>query len=110
MDQQEFCQDCSHKHDCRHIYRQLGHSSCPSVALKVVVAFLLPLVVFIVSLAVFTEIFAAADGHNLFSSPDGVPPNMQELKTVVCFLMALFTAFACVCIMKLINTRVHKVF
>lgn len=110
MNQQEFCQDCSHKHDCRHIYRQLGHSSCPSVAIKVIVAFLLPLVVFIVSLAVFTEIFAAAGERHLLSSPNGVPTNMQELKTFVCFLLALFTASACVFFTKLINKRLHKVF
>ena len=109
MNQQEFCQDCRHNHDCRQIYRQLGHSSCPSVALKVIIAFLLPLVVFIISLAVFTEIFAAAGGGNLLSSQDGVPSNMQELKIVVCFLMALFTASVCVFFTKMINKKLHKV-
>jgi hypothetical protein len=109
MKQQDFCQDCHYKHDCREIYRQLGHSSCPSVVRKVIVAFLLPLVVFIISLAVFNEIFARAGGLNLLSSQDGNPSNMQELKVVVCFLMALFTTSVCVFIIKMIDKRLHKV-
>jgi hypothetical protein len=35
---------------------------------------------------------------------------MQELKTVVCFLLALFTALACMFFTKLVNQRLHKVF
>jgi len=49
----KFCQDCIQKHDCKRIYEQLGDSQGPSVALKAILAFLLPLMVFIVSLAVF---------------------------------------------------------
>jgi hypothetical protein len=110
MNQQVFCQDCHYKHDCRQIYRQLGHASCPSVVRKVIVAFLFPLVVFIISLAVFDEIFARAGGLSLLSSQDGNPSNMQELKIVICFLMALFTTSVCVFFIKMIDKRFHKVF
>ncbi len=109
MKQQEFCQDCHYKHDCRQIYRQLGHASGPSIVRKVIVAFLLPLVVFIISLAVFNEVFAVAGGLNLFYSQDGNPSNMQELKILVCFLMALFTTLVCVFFIKVIDKRLHKV-
>jgi hypothetical protein len=74
------------------------------------VAFLLPLVVFIVSLAVFNEIFTSAGGRNLFYSQDGNPSNMQELKIFGCFLMALFTTAVCVFIIKVIDKRLHRIF
>lgn len=110
MNQQEFCQSCHYKHDCRQIYRQLGHTSCPSVVRKVIVAFLLPLVVFIISLAVFDDFFAGAGGDILHFSQNGDPSNMQELKIVVSFFMALLTTSVCVFFTKMINKRLHKDF
>ena len=110
MNQQEFCQDCHHKHDCRQIYRQLGHASCPPVVRKVIVAFLLPLVVFIVSLAVFDKFFGTAGGNSLFSTRDGNPSDMQGLKTAVGFFMAVLTTSVCVIFTKIINKRLHKDF
>jgi hypothetical protein len=71
---------------------------------------LFPLVIFVISLAVFNEIFAAAGGHNLLSSQDGNPSNTQGLKVIVCFLMALFTTSVCVFFTKMIDKKLHKVF
>lgn len=110
MNQQEFCQDCHHKHDCRQIYRQLGHTSCPPVVHKVIVAFLLPLIVFIVSLAVFDKIFITAGSNNLFSAQNGSPSNVQELKTAIGFFLALIITVVCVIITKLLTKRLHKDF
>ncbi len=50
MTQQEFCRDCDQENQCQEAYRRLGDTKSPSVALKAVVAFLLPLIVFIVLL------------------------------------------------------------
>ena len=56
MAQEQFCQNCGQRHNCQEIYRQLGHSQGPSVALKAAIAFLLPIVVFIAVLAVILVI------------------------------------------------------
>ncbi len=58
MTQQKFCEDCNQKHDCREVYQKLGNTKGPSVVLKAVVAFLLPILVFIGCLAAFEAILA----------------------------------------------------
>ena len=80
MAEQKFCQDCDQKRDCQEVYQQLGNVKGPSVVSKAVLAFLLPLVVFIVSLAIFEEILAEA-------------VNTKELRTVVSFLVAVLISF-----------------
>jgi uncharacterized membrane protein len=84
------CQDCIQKHDCQSIYEQLGESPGPSVVLKAILAFLLPLVVFIVSLAVFERVLAGAI-------------NTGRIQTVISFLLALLATFVCVLITRVIN-------
>ncbi len=54
------CQGCRYGHTCEEFYRRLGHSKAGPVTLKIVLAFLLPLIVFTVSLAVFERIFSRA--------------------------------------------------
>jgi len=93
MVEQKFCEDCKQKHDCRRIYEQLGDVEGPSVVIKVIVAFLLPLVVFIVSLAVFQEIFVRA-----ISS--------QRLQAAFSFLLALVVTFVCISIVRMIRKRI----
>ena len=92
MAQQEFCEDCKQKHECQRIYEQLGDIKGPSVVIKVIVAFLLPLVVFIVSLAAFQEIFGNAIDN-------------QRLQTVLSLLPALLVTFICILIVRVINRR-----
>ena len=93
MSEQKICEDCKQKHDCQRIYEQLGDVEGPSVVIKVIVAFLLPLVVFIVSLAAFAQ-------HEFFVK------NWcwtEELQTILSFLMALFVTFFCILIIRVIN-------
>jgi len=94
MTQQKFCQDCDQNHDCQKVYQQLGNIKDSSVVFKVIVAFLLPLVVFIVSLAVFQEIFAEAI-------------NTEELRTVLSFLIAMLITFVCILIIQAINRQLR---
>ncbi len=49
MTQQHECQGCQHHNSCEDIYRRLGHSDTSSVAVKVCIAFILPLIAFVVS-------------------------------------------------------------
>jgi len=90
MASQRFCQDCIQKHDCKRIYEQLGDSPGPSVALKVILAFLLPLMVFIVSLAVFERVLAGAI-------------DTGRMQTILSFVLALLTTFVCVLITRVIS-------
>jgi uncharacterized membrane protein YoaK (UPF0700 family) len=92
MIEQEFCDICNQKHKCGTIYHQLGNTKGPSVAVKVVVAFLLPLVVFIISLAIFEEIFAKT-----ISS--------QPVQTALSMVSALSVTFICILITRVINKR-----
>lgn len=52
MEQPETCKGCSEAHRCAKAYEQLGKAEGPSVTLKVIVAFLLPI-------AMFAGVFAA---------------------------------------------------
>jgi hypothetical protein len=90
MAEQNFCQNCYQKHDCREIYRQLGEAQCPPVTLKIIVAFVLPLVVFIVSLVVFEAIFSKAI-------------NTKSLPTALSLLSAFLTTAVCISISKIIK-------
>ena len=90
MTSQRFCQDCIQKHDCKRIYEQLGGSKWPSVTIKAILAFLLPLIVFIVSLAVFERVLAGAI-------------NTERMQTALSFVLALLVTFVCILITRVIN-------
>jgi hypothetical protein len=62
MVQPESCEGCSHAHDCKKVYEHLGCAEGPSIAWTVVLAFLLPLVVFIGALAGFGWLMEGAVG------------------------------------------------
>ncbi len=81
MAQQKFCEDCNQKHDCREVYRKLGNTKGPPVVLKAVVAFLLPVLVFIASLAAFEAIL---------------------VRTALSFVLALSVTFVCILITRTI--------
>ena len=52
MGKQKFCQSCVQKQQCRDIYQKLGNAKGPSVVSDVIMAFLLPIAVFITVLAI----------------------------------------------------------
>ena len=68
----------------------MGKAEGPSIALKVVVAFLLPMVVFIASLAVSEVILAKII-------------ETKELRIALDFLLALSITFVCILIIRVIN-------
>jgi hypothetical protein len=55
MGDEQSCERCSQKHDCREIYGKLGNAEGPSLTLRVLLAFLAPILVFIVSLWAFEK-------------------------------------------------------
>jgi len=92
MEQQENCQGCYQKDQCREIYRHLGNAEGPSVVCKILVAFLLPIVVFIGVLTVFEEAFGG-----VISS--------KGLRTICGFLSAVAATYGCILITKVIKRR-----
>ena len=66
---QKFCYNCKQRHQCQQVYEHLGKADGPSVVSKVVTAFLLPLVVFIVTLAVYNGLAARTGKGFLDFSP-----------------------------------------
>ena len=52
----EFCQGCKQKDSCGEIYGKLAEAEGPPVTSRVVAAFLVPLVVFVVCLVVFDKV------------------------------------------------------
>lgn len=93
MDENKFCDNCKQKHDCQSIYRQLGDTEGPSIVIKVIVAFLLPLLVFIVSLAIFDKILSGFE-------------MTVDLQTVFSVAASLLITFICILIVRVVNRRI----
>jgi DMSO/TMAO reductase YedYZ heme-binding membrane subunit len=74
------------------VYQQLGNTKGPSVVVKVVLAFLVPLVVFITSLAVFGRMFAGVT-------------EAEQVQTGLSFLLALLATLACILIIRVIDRQ-----
>ncbi len=60
MEQPEICKGCSDAHTCARVYEQLGKAEGPSVTLKAVAAFLLPIAAFTGTLAACDAILGGA--------------------------------------------------
>lgn len=109
MVQKENCRNCHQKHDCQEVYRRLGNSTCPSVVTKTIVAFLLPLVVFIISLVVFNRIFSANGSGGPLFAQDGNPVNAPKLQVAAGFLVALLVTCVCVFVTRIINKKFNSI-
>lgn len=95
MAQEEFCQGCNQRHRCQEVYQRLGSAEGASIAPKAVVAFLLPMLVFIACLAASQEILAKAIAG-------------EELQTVLGVLLALAVTLVAVLIAKAVNRQIGK--
>lgn len=95
MAEEKFCQGCHQKHRCQEVYEHLSKMGGPSVVFKVILAFLLPILVFIGSLAAFEEILARVI-------------HSKELQTVIGLLLALVVSSAFVFITRVINREFVK--
>jgi hypothetical protein len=103
MVQQKNCQGCSQEHNCRMIFEKLAEVKGRSVIFKVSLAFLLPIIVFITSLAVFQQTLAEMIVAEM---PYG---SAKRLLTILSFLLALSVTFAVVLIIKVINKQFGKI-
>lgn len=81
MVNQEFCQKCSQIDDCQKVYQRLGCTKGPSVAGRAVIAFLLPMLVFIAVLVVYERMLGKG--------------NLKPFQTGFGFLLALLVTAGC---------------
>ena len=95
MAEEKFCQGCKQSHRCQEVYEHLSNMGGPSVAFKVILAFLVPIVVFVGSLAIFEEILAGAI-------------ESKDLQTVTGFVLALVVSSCFVFITRMINKGLVK--
>ena len=89
---QKPCQGCSQRDGCEKIYDQLGKIKGPSLVSTTLLAFLLPLLVFIASLAAFDRIL-----NNLTTT--------KGLRAILAFLPALGVTAALMLTIRLLRQR-----
>jgi len=92
MTQEQLCQECNQRRDCQKVYQQLGNVKGPSVVKKVIQAFLVPLVVFIASLAVFEKVLSGV-------------VSTEQAQTALSFVSALLLTLVCILVTRAINRQ-----
>ena len=95
MAKENLCEKCSEKKSCEEAYKQLGQAKGPSVVVGAIVAFVVPIVVFIASLAACEQILTSSI-------------QATKLRLVLSFLLALVVTIALIMIMQVINKRLTK--
>ena len=95
MAQQKYCRQCSRKDRCGDIYTKLGNEKGPSILPKALQAFLLPMAVFILSLAASLHVLA-----KFLTSP--------EIRNVLALLPALSVTLISVPIIKAVASQLTR--
>ena len=95
MEQQKFCDQCDKRASCRDAFKRLGEIKGKSVVLNVLVAFVLPLVVFIVAL-IFSQQFLARRVES------------AGLRTAFALMLSFVASAVCVGICRIIGRRFIK--
>jgi len=93
--EQQQCKRCRHKHECEQIYKKLGNSRGPSVVGQVLIAFALPMLFFIVALALFEQFLSGALAS-------------ESVLTVVSFCAAITLTLVSITVIKALSKRVGK--
>ena len=55
MEDKDFCKKCNKKHSCRDVYEKIGKSNSPPVTVNVIKAFVLPVILFIISVVLLDD-------------------------------------------------------
>lgn len=95
MQGDDFCRGCNQKDRCQEAYRQLGSVRGPSILGRVVLAFLLPMLVFIGSLAVFERAAGKAAAA-------------KDVQTALSLLLAAAATLVCVLATRAIDKRISE--
>ena len=92
------CQGCAKKDRCHRVYNNLNNVRDSSLVSKVLVAFFLPIVIFILALGVFDKILAVWP----------VLIKLQHLRMTLGLVMALPVTFASILVLKMVFKRFIK--
>ncbi|OHB62170.1 MAG: hypothetical protein A2167_01660 [Planctomycetes bacterium RBG_13_46_10] len=92
MGKQKNCKGCTYEHRCRDVYKKLVNFQGASAVVTVCLAFLLPVLVFIISLVFFERILTRII-------------NTGRLQIALAFLLALSATFMVILITKIISKR-----
>lgn len=95
MPQNDFCHSCTQSRDCKEVYSRLGETAGPSVAYRVIVAFLIPIIVFILTLTACEKFLTPA-------------VKIEKLRIAAGFLCALAAAFLTILLTKRINSKLDE--
>ena len=90
MPDEDFCEKCVQRQSCKTVYEQICKQKTPSVTIEVIFAFLLPILIFIASLAVFRRVL-----KNLIAT--------EKWLTAAAFLLALLITFVYLPLAKKMN-------
>ena len=93
MAEQDPCRSCVQKHECQKVYDKIGSTPGRSVTVEVCLAFLLPLVVFTVVLAICQR-FLAGTG--------------EAARTAISLALALVSTFGCILIVRMIRRKTRQ--
>lgn len=92
MDNQEFCSNCRQKNDCKTTYEKLGKVKSSSVAIRAIIAFLVPIAVFIAAMAAFGKLFEKTI-------------DSKDARVALSALLALCITLACIVVLKFADKR-----
>jgi len=95
MAYEDSCSRCSQNHDCNAVYQKIGNSKGPNVVSNVLVAFMLPIVVFIGALALFDSML----GKVILS---------DNARIWAAFIPAASVSLVFILIVRMVNMRLAK--
>ena len=95
MANQEICDNCGLRNGCKQVYQRMADYQGPSVLGKVLIAFVLPLLSFVLAVAVFAKV---AGRFGL----------VRELEVILSLVFGLFTAAGVVLVVKVISRQFRK--
>ena len=90
MADEEFCSGCPEKNTCSNTYEQLGKFQGPSVFFRSVAAFLVPILLFAISLGVMDRLLME-------------PVSDKNIRTLICVIFGVLVCFVYLFILKLLS-------
>ena len=92
MSENDNCSGCPQHHDCKSMYQALGNAQGSYVAVRSIAAFLVPILIFALSLAVFDKLLESAiTGTNA--------------RTIISVILSLLVCSVYVIAFRLISAR-----
>lgn len=79
----DHCESCPTRHECKSVYEHIGHSRAPSVVLKALSAFILPIMLFIAAAVLVQHTLA---GRAVSANTAAVPASVAGAAAVLIYI------------------------